>query len=97
MDWSGDVTPSHKGKKCPLRQGRTPRYKQAGVEAVCFQNGNSPERDSGVAYPESHNQVSNEPTQVQPWARLTLRTGAVGGRGRARLSYLMTHQPSRSL
>ena len=54
MDWSGDVTPSHKGKKCPLRQGhRTLQYEQAGMEAVCFQNGNSPEKGSGMAYPES--------------------------------------------
>lgn len=48
-----------------------------------------------VAYPESHSQVGTEPTQAQPQARLTLRAGAVGGR--AQLSYLMTHQPSRSL
>ena len=36
-----------------------------------------------VAYPESHSQVGTEPAQVQSWARLTLRTGAVG-KGRER-------------
>lgn len=47
-----------------------------------------------VAYLQSHSQVTTEPARLCPKPELTLWVGAVCVWGS---SYLMTHQPSRSL